>query len=303
VLVFAFLLSCCLSVQAAYRVSNTYEGTTFFDAFNFFTGGDPTHGYVNYVDKNTATREGLIHATADLVTIGCDTQNVSTGRGRNSVRLETQAAFNGGLFIMDLTNMPTGCGTWPAWWLCGPNWPAGGEIDIIEGVNVQTADQVTLHTNAGCTMTANSSAFTGHMVGANCLGNSGCGIVAGANTYGGPFNQNQGGVFALEWTPNHIQSFFFPRSNIPGNIGSGMPDPSSWGKPFAYFGLGPNCPASHFHDHHMIINLTFCGDWAGNVFNAQCAGKGTCNTYVGKTPGDFKNAFWAIKYVKVYQNA
>ena len=23
-----------------------------------------------------------------------------------------------------------GCGTWPAFWLVGPNWPNGGEIDV-----------------------------------------------------------------------------------------------------------------------------------------------------------------------------
>jgi len=297
------LLGCCLYVQAAYKISNNYEGTTFFDTWNFFTGGDPTHGYVNYVDKPTATREGLIKATADLVTIGCDSQNASTGRGRNSVRLETQAVFNGGLFIMDLNNMPTGCGTWPAWWLCGPNWPAGGEIDIIEGVNVLTADQVTLHTNAGCTMANNASAFTGRMVAANCLGNSGCGIVTSAGTYGQPLNAKMGGVFALEWTNNFIRSYFFDRTSIPADITGGMPNPSGWGKPFAYFGLGAMCPSTHFHDHHMIINLTFCGDWAGNVFNGQCPGKGTCNSYVQKTPGDFKNAYWAIRSVKVYTNA
>jgi hypothetical protein len=33
-------------------------------------------------------------------------------------------------------------GTWPAYWLCGPNWPQGGEIDIIEGVNLDTIDKV-----------------------------------------------------------------------------------------------------------------------------------------------------------------
>lgn len=26
--------------------------------------------------------------------------------------------------------MPFGCGTWPAYWLVGPNWPSGGEIDV-----------------------------------------------------------------------------------------------------------------------------------------------------------------------------
>lgn len=34
---------------------------------------------------------------------------------------------------MDSVHMPTGCGTWPAFWSNGPNWPDGGEIDIVEG--------------------------------------------------------------------------------------------------------------------------------------------------------------------------
>ena len=45
-----------------------------------------------------------------------------------------------------------GCGTWPAYWLCGDNWPNNGEIDIIEGVNTQNFNQMTLHSKANCNM-------------------------------------------------------------------------------------------------------------------------------------------------------
>ena len=44
--------------------------------------------------------------------------------------------------------MPTGCGTWPAFWANGPNWPAGGEIDILEGVNGFTQNQVSLRSSS-----------------------------------------------------------------------------------------------------------------------------------------------------------
>ena len=53
------------------------------------------------------------------------------------------------------------CGTWPAWWLVGPNSPYGGEIDIIEGVNMQTHDDTTLHTGPGCDFTNVSRNFSG----------------------------------------------------------------------------------------------------------------------------------------------
>lgn len=50
--------------------------------------------------------------------------------------------------------MPQGCGTWPAVWELGPDWPADGEIDIVEGVNDVVPNQSTLHTSPGCTSLA-----------------------------------------------------------------------------------------------------------------------------------------------------
>ena len=44
------------------------------------------------------------------------------------MRLESKTLFNGGVFLADVAHMPTGCGTWPAWWTYGPNWPTNGEI-------------------------------------------------------------------------------------------------------------------------------------------------------------------------------
>ena len=55
--------------------------------------------------------------------------------GRNSIRIESRAAYGESLVILDLRHMPEGCATWPAFWTksaAGP-WPNGGEIDIIEG--------------------------------------------------------------------------------------------------------------------------------------------------------------------------
>ena len=87
----------------------------------------------------------------------------------------------------------------------GPNWPAGGEIDIIEGVNDYTNNQATLHTNPGCTMSSTNSATLGisgsALGGTDCsasnTGNAGCGIRANTNnSFGAGFNANGGGVYA-----------------------------------------------------------------------------------------------------------
>jgi hypothetical protein len=59
-----------------------------------------------------------------------------SARGRDSVRISSQSAYDEAIFVLDLAHMPAGCATWPAFWSLskqGP-WPAGGEIDIIEGM-------------------------------------------------------------------------------------------------------------------------------------------------------------------------
>lgn len=130
----SFLLSTTLLLSAvaessAWTLKSTASGSSFFDSFSFFTSSDPTHGFVQYVDKNTATSSGLIYTQNGQVIIKADNTSV-TPNGRPSVRIVSQASYSSGLFILDLAHMPTGCGTWPAYWLVGPDWPNNGEIDV-----------------------------------------------------------------------------------------------------------------------------------------------------------------------------
>jgi hypothetical protein len=113
--------------------------------------------------------------------------------------------MNGGLAILDAVHMPYGCGTWPAWWTTDvPNWPHNGEIDILEGVNGYVRNQASLHTAVGCTI-SNDYGSTGTLAAStNCAaeetGNMGCGQVSTqSNSYGKPFNDNGGGVYASEF--------------------------------------------------------------------------------------------------------
>lgn len=116
-----------------YQLIDDYNPTNFFSRFNFFTETDPTNGHVQYVDRATAERNGFATTTNGVARLSVDTTNKFpvgiAGGGRSSVRVISNNAYTHGLFIADIKHMPTGCGTWPAYWLLGPDpWPKFGEI-------------------------------------------------------------------------------------------------------------------------------------------------------------------------------
>ena len=180
--------------------------------------------------------------------MGVDNTNVASGRGRESIRITSKNSYNHGLFMLDLAHMPGGqCGSWPAFWLLGPNWPNSGELDIIEGVNSQTTNSMALHTNSGCSIT-NQGSFSGDLQHSNCdvsapnqPSNAGCSIATkNPQNFGTGFNSAGGGIYATEWTSQRISIWFFPRSSIPQDIVSGNPNPVNWGVPMASFS-GADC--------------------------------------------------------------
>lgn len=215
-----------------------------------------------------------------------------------SVRVTSKNTYNNGLFILDLYSMPHGCSVWPAYWTVGANWPNQGEIDIIEGVHENTQNQFTLHTGDGCSLDTNvpavtnfKTAFSGSIANTACASsasdNSGCAIIDSSKaSYGHNFNLGAGGVFATQWDSTGIKHFFFPRGQIPEDIESGNPDPSSWGLPAAVFGSGTCDIESHFVEHSIVFDITLCGDWAGATY--QSAGcPGTCAQAVAD-PSNFQ---------------
>jgi len=314
------IVQICAAQPKNYVLSSNYSGVDFFLNFDFFTAVDPTDGYVNYVSESEAISQQLITVEETYVYIGADKTNIASGRGRNSIRLSSKSTWTEGLFIMDLLHMPSVCGAWPAWWLVGNNWPNNGEIDIIEGVNTMTTDLTSLHTSKSCTMAlSEDTAFSGTWEVSGTMNasatdcyinaptesiNQGCGINGPEGSFGLPFNENDGGVYALEWTSSYIRSYFFPRSNIPEDITAQIPQVSLWGLPYAEFSLGDNCSSTHFDSMAMTIDLTFCGDWAGGpIFAAQCPGLQNCETFVKNNPSSFSEAYWAIRYIQVYQDS
>ena len=92
---------------------------------------------------------------------------------------------------------------WPSFWTKGPNWPAGGEIDIMELVNLATNNQMTLHTTTGCTQPANVMQL-GKTSGTDCSQGTnssiGCTVIESQpNNAGAAFASAGGGVWAAQF--------------------------------------------------------------------------------------------------------
>lgn len=286
-----------------YKLQETWSGDSFFTNFDYFIKPDPTQGFVNYVGEGIAQATNLTHATSNTATIRVDATGNTTA-GRNSIRLVSKKAYNGGLFVFDVAHVPYGCGTWPAIWMTSiDNWPNQGEIDIMETVNQGGPNQMTLHTSQGCSMGGQRNQ-TGTALDADCyVGpdySHSCAVIGSPTSAGQAFNSIGGGVYALEWRSEGIRMWFFERSKIPADIAS--PDPSSWPTPSADF-PNTNCNiGSHFSDLHIITNIALCGVWAGaeQVYNEEDHCPGSCVNFVGTNATAFQQAYFTFNSFKIF---
>jgi hypothetical protein len=82
------------------------------------------------VNETIAVQNGYFKANPNSVYIGSDHVGYypKGGKGRPSVRMVGNLNYTHGLIVADISHMPAGCGTWPAFWMDGPNWPNNGEI-------------------------------------------------------------------------------------------------------------------------------------------------------------------------------
>jgi hypothetical protein len=198
-----------INAAATYSLVDTYDSGNWYSSFTYFTGSDPTNGYVDYLSQSAAQSSGLTNTNNDQVYMGADYTTVNPSAGRASTRVTGNKAYTHGLFIADIAHMPGSiCGLWPAYWLVGPNWPYDGEIDVIEGVNLAGTDQITLHTGPGCTINTAGSQGGTTLLQSNCNannGNDGCSVTTTtSNAYGTNFNNVGGGVYATQWESSGV---------------------------------------------------------------------------------------------------
>ena len=279
-------------------------------------GEDPTHGSVKYgeypelISKNTQTNRIKISAGGTI------------GENRKMVRMFSKKSYNDGLFVISADHIPEGMGVWPSFWLTSENnWACNGEIDIIEGVNSvkenpsSSKNHSTLHTSdrpdakpcrqnpanvKGISNGGNCNAPTNSDKSCGCdrkqiCPYSGCGVVLeSTKSFGYGFNQNGGGVYAMELTPEgSITIWFFEKNSIPKDLINNKPNPSTW--PSTNRTKFDPCPGQ-FSNLNFIVNTTLCGDWAGGSYPG---GINKCKNDI--KVADLSNAYWSIEYIKVFK--
>ncbi|KEY74214.1 hypothetical protein S7711_00370 [Stachybotrys chartarum IBT 7711] len=298
----------------SFSLVTSYVGESLLSGFDWFDGTDLSHGFVSYQNREGADALDLysVDPHTNVVTLGVDSNNTyRLDEGRPSIRLESKESYNHGLFIADFLHMPPStCGLWPAFWTYGKPWPQGGEIDIIEGGNTATINSISAHTGDGCSQDSSAHQLAGGLLRneACAVGNDnvGCGFYpprSDTSSYGDGFNAAGGGVYAMLWDSDHIRVWHFGRNEVPGDINSKEPEPDNWGMPQAVFG-GSSCDVdSHFSNMNLVININFCGDYASAIWGHSDSCNrfaNTCSEFVAANPEAFTDAFWAIKYIDVY---
>jgi len=301
------------STSKSYTLKDKFAGEDFFDGWTFFNYPDPTNGQVDYLSREDATAAGLAYVQEDGVAVMKvdNTTTLGAGELRKSVRIHSNKQYNSGLFVTDILQMPYGCSIWPAYWTVGDNWPNNGEIDILENVNLATANQYTLHTGSNSTCTLDSDPVakyksTSNMMGKTCASkdgaNAGCGFSdPNTSSYGQGFNDVGGAVLAMDWQTSGIRIWSFKRDSIPSDLqgDAANPNPDSWGAPVAAWTSAACDIANEVKNHNIIFDITLCGGWAGDHY-ASSGCPGTCSDRI-MDPANFDNAVWKVKSVTVYQ--
>ncbi|KAF8582567.1 glycoside hydrolase family 16 protein, partial [Ramaria rubella] len=299
----------------AFELVREYSGPTFFDNWIFYGSFDNlTNGDVNWVNQSTALSENLVGVnSAQNVIIKVDNvTNVPFNFKRDTVRITSTDTYDfGSLWVFDVVHLPFGCSVWPAIWTKGVIWPQQGEIDIVEGVNLMTQNQMALHTEPGVSDEAGPLA-------------AGCTVLDTTNqaTFGQSFAQAGGGVWATQFDVAGIFIWFWNRTNLPTNLQSSAPasplDISTWGSPVASY-PSTSCNMSQFFGlQQLVIDITLCGDWAGlpQVYPQTCSNeppnnpsppnppRTTPTCYPDNVPGPgsprFDDAYFEISHIRAY---
>ncbi|KAJ7885744.1 hypothetical protein B0H14DRAFT_2698893 [Mycena olivaceomarginata] len=210
------------------------------------------------------------------------------------------------------------CSVWPSLFTQGQVWPAQGEIDIIENVNLETNNRFSLHvgddncvqpTSIASNQTGTISTASGSI--SNCTvtpatGQNTIGCVTTEtkpNSFGSGFATQGSGVYAMSWDTSGIAMWYFPRASVPSNIGgTDAPDPTTWGKASAWYPAASCDPTKAFGSQIITLYIDICGAFAGvqSLFEPSCSSVAPNCSAAVPDPANYNNAYWDINYLRTY---
>ncbi|KAG9315686.1 glycoside hydrolase family 16 protein [Chiua virens] len=299
-----------------YSLAKEYYGSSFFDSWTYYNYYDNlTNGDVNFVSAQTAFADNLTYVDAStshaLIRVDNFT-NVVWNNKRNSrsgwqdmyhvpygVSLIPETACTLRSLISGHLVFRLACVVEVAKAVV---WPQGGEIDTFEGVNLQTTNQMSLHTETGCTQVSPNETST-LVTSTNCSyaanENQGCIVMdPSSSSFGAGFSNVGGGAFVTEFASSGISVL---KSQPALSNNESTIDTSTFGVPVGNWPSTGCNVAGFFQPQQLIFDITLCGDWAGNsaIFNATCSG--VCyNDYVIGQPSGYDDAYFEIGYVRVF---
>ncbi len=296
--------------------------------------GDPTNGAIKYTVGTLDT--SFQNSTGDQLHIKL--VNYPDGKEAvrmvSSIRIYTTQAFNSGLFVFDVAQIPYGYAVWPSIWLNGmlsnPQnaWAYYGEIDVIEGgwyvypSSNYNQNTLSLHTQAPCiarNMTANGNDQCyyngGGQPGKTCgLGsNEVCPFVGcsnrwpplESNAYAAPFRSAGGGIYAMRLTPEgEISAWFISAANSHYHSIRGLDyitphDLDEHTTPENRLYADTTGCSQSFRGQQITIDTTFCGDAFNQTGRQYCYNPDLWNTYINN-PEFVANATWKINSIQVF---
>jgi hypothetical protein len=326
----------CMQRAHDYTLDWKAEGHSFFKDWTFVTE-DQVHGAHAFVNKTEAFGKGVVRAGQHNAKIRIGGIRKPSYKGeakkRYSVNMHTDRAWDpatGMLVLMDFNHLPYGCGVWPSFWTMNSDrlWPLGGEMDMMEYKN-RDVWSLSLHTKEKCKLDkarmekckprrASGTATP------NCETDYGHGLLGcrPKHVYDKGYSwARKPGVLAMEWTKTRIVVYMIPRHEIPHDIHSNHPEPSTWSKwVMGYFPF--DGPCNSIGPQELVINIQLCGDWAGGKWDTSTCASGAflytgsgrctsglsqpkdcCTMYVTDPRRDayfHDQAYFDINYIKVF---
>ncbi|KAH8828301.1 concanavalin A-like lectin/glucanase domain-containing protein [Flagelloscypha sp. PMI_526] len=327
---FTMLIYWALPALAIYNPVRMYEGPTFFDKMTFYDNVDnTTWGNNTYLNAQAASTQGLAYVdrNTNRAIIRVDNvTNVPAAIGSSSlcasqlgalpfysfVRITTVDTYDiGSLLIIDVVHLPYGCSVWPSFWTLGSGvWPNGGEIDVIETINLMTTNQMALHTNPGCfqTLPDGIQSQLGTTGERNCSTDRGC-IVSETkpNPVGENFAKAGGGVWAVQMDclgHLHLVLEYIPASIKNADMTTSL-ELTDWGLPSAAYPASGCNLTQFFTPQKLILNIALCGLWAGvpDIYQSTChTPTNNCNdNIIGVGSPTYDQAYFEINYLRTYQ--